>query len=225
MDQAGFSQRDFKERLEELFIYADIGYHGHFWRNNDDFDNLNNQIKEASYTQHDDVLIGQQFKQDYVWLSDQHFTLPYYAAGWWFMNTPVLNQLIEHKIAADFSYTKLRWVSNPYCKTFFRNHQVRYGEPFRIASNGSIVTCLQTLMGCPNSPFPEDIIRQLNMYLEDYKSPMGMLVTHDYNLIEGNNLKYNKQMITYLQHLKNVSMHSARELVERGSRAPIKRFE
>ncbi len=224
MNTAGFSLADFKDRLEELSKYVDIGYHGHFWRNENDFDNLHNQIREVSYTQHDDVLIYQQFEQDYSWLAEQHFTKPYYAAGWWFMNTSVVSKLIEEKIEADFSYTKLRWVSNSHCKTFLEDHQVRFGEPFRISGNNAIITCVQTLMGCPNSPFPQDIIRLFNTYLDEYQSPMGMLATHDYNLVEGNNLEYNKQMISYLQNLKNVFLHSASELAALGATASLKKI-
>lgn len=221
MNKASFSQADFIRRLEELSDYADIGYHGHFWRSETDFDNPLSQIKEINYVQQDDGLIAQQFEQDYSWLSHQHFTIPYYAAGWWFMNTALLSKLFEGNIVADFSYTKLRWVSNTQCKSFLQGHHVRFGQPFRLSAHGAEITCIQTLMGCPNSPFSEDIIRQLNTYLEEYDSPMGMVATHDYNLIEGNNLKYNKEMISYLQDQKNVSMHSANELVALGSTATL----
>ena len=222
MNQVGFSMGNFKGRLEELSLHADIGYHGHFWRTENDFDNSTNQVRALGYSPQDDELIQKQFKQDYSWLCDQPFTLPYYAAGWWFMNNSMVKKLMEENIEADFSYSMLRWISNPYFKTFFKEHQIRFGEPFRLTSNGKSITCIQTLMGCPNSPFSEDIIRQLNTYFDGYQSPMGMLATHDYNLIEGNNLEYNKQMICYLSRLKNVSLHSAEELVSQGSKVPLK---
>ena len=224
MIKSGFSQADFVKRLEELGAYADIGYHGHFWRAETDFDNPDNQIKNVNYQHHDDGLIWQQFDLDYSWLARQHFTLPYYAAGWWFMNSAVLSKLIKEKIEADFSYTKLRWVSNSYCKSFLEDHHIRFGQPFRLSGSGAVITCIQTLMGCPNSPFPQDIIRLLNTYLEEYDTPIGMVVTHDYNLIEGENLKYNKEMISYLQDQKNVSLHSAGELVALGALAPLKKI-
>ncbi len=214
-NQTKFTLEDFQKRLQELAAVADIGFHGHFWRKDSDFEENRNHVRQFNYTQHDNQLIEKQFKDDYAWLKDFDFVKPYYAAGWWFVNSAVLKTLLREKIQADFSFSFLKWVSNEWSKEFMKERGINFGEPFKIENEkGETIQCIQTLMGCPNTKHPQDFIRIMNGYLDDNRQPVGMIATHDYNLLQGNNLTYSTQLIEYLASQKNITFLSAPELLK-----------
>lgn len=211
MEEAQFSLNDFNKRLIELSAVSDIGYHGHFWRGDGDYSLLENQVRNRNYREQDSALIDKQFTDDYSWLKQLDFVQPYYTAGWWFVNSTLLNKLRLEGIIADFSFSFLNWVSSDWSKNLLRKHNIRYGESFQIGK----LTCVQTLMGCPNTDHPEDFIRILNGYLDGNTEPGGMIATHDYNLVESNNFNKSIQLIEYLSGIKSISFLSAKELIQK----------
>lgn len=211
MEEVQFSLADFNTRLVELSGVSDIGYHGHFWRSEGDYSNAKNQIRDNNYLAQDSTLIDRQFTDDYSWLKHLGFVLPYYTAGWWFVNSMLLNKLQQEEVIADFSFSFLNWVSNDWSKNLMRTQNIHYGESFQIDK----LTCVQTLMGCPNTDHPEDFTRILNGYLDFNTEPAGMIATHDYNLVEPNNFNRSVQLIEYLSEIKSISFLSAKELIQK----------
>ncbi len=217
MDAVQFSLNDFADRLTKLASVSDIGYHGHFWRGENDYNLPDNQVLSSNFVQPDSALIDKQFTDDYSWLKKFTFVQPYYSAGWWFVNPTLLNKLKREGIDADFSFSYLNWVSNDWTKTLMRQKGICFGESFQIDSDkrNRNLTCVQTLMGCTNTKYPQDFIRIFNSYLDSNKEPCGMIATHDYNLVENSNFSNAIQLIGYLSGLRNVSFLSAEELIQK----------
>lgn len=217
MNNVQFSLNDFADRLTTLAVVSDIGYHGHFWRGESDYNLPQNQVLSSNFMQPDSGLIDKQFTDDYAWLKIFTFVQPYYSGGWWFVNPTLLNKLEREGIIADFSFSYLNWVSNDWTKSLMKQKGICFGESFQINTDKSNrdLTCVQTLMGCTNTNYPHDFIRILNGYLDSNKEPHGMISTHDYDLVE--NSKFNRaiQLIEYLSEIKNISFLSAEELIQK----------
>lgn len=220
LQEHGFTIEQFTNRLKKLHELADIGYHGHFWRRADDFEMPTSHIRHRNYRASDDENISDQFKTDYRWLEETGRCKPYYGAGWWFINPAVVQVLAKHKIAADFSFTRLAWVDNSWVKEFLKRKNIRFGESFQIRSENTVLQCIQTVMGCPNTDFPDDFVRIINNYLDSNRQVTGMIATHDYNLSEGNNLTRAIELVSYLVKHKAVAFHSAAELIGKAHQSP-----
>lgn len=215
LELANFSLNDFESRLTDLSRVADIGFHGHFWRKREAFERIENQIVEYNYTLDDEILIENQFSFDYSWLSRLEIVKPLYSAGWWFLNSFLLRSLFNEKIQADFSFSFLKWINSTWSKNFMSTNKIKFGESFSIIDKeGHILHCIQTVMGCPNTKFPQDFVRIINSYLDSNTNPCGVIATHDFNL-DGNNLEYAIDLILYLNKLQNVEFFSADELISR----------
>lgn len=221
--QHHFSLDQFVDRLKTLADAGDIGYHGHFWRNSDDFENPSNQIRHRNYSPKDDSQIGSQFQHDYLWLNNTTLCKPVYAAGWWFINPAVIQQLMDHGVHVDFSFTRMHWVDNPWVKDFLEQNKIGFGESFMIQQATRSLHCIQTVMGCPNTGFPGDFVRIVNSHLDSNRDVCGMIATHDYNLTERNNLKHALELIAFLVNQPSVTFYSADELA--GMAKPNKKIQ
>ncbi len=212
LNESNFSEEQFTQRLKDLSEVSDVGYHGHFWRTQKGFDEISSHIRHRNYTETDDPLIRLQFDADYGWLETRRLCKPFYAAGWWFINPTVIQQQFSHGFHLDFSFTRMHWADNPWAKDFLNRNKIRFGEPFQIQAAGQHLQCIQTVMGCPNTDYPEDFVRIMNSYLDTNRKVIGMIATHDYNLTEQDNLKQALQLTSYLATNKAVSFYSAEEL-------------
>jgi len=224
MKKAGVPLEEFVSRLQILSEVADVGFHGHFWRAESALNVEENQVRQHNFKESDVSFIQAQFATDYHYLKQFNFTNPVYSAGWWFINPSLIGVLLNEKLIGDFSFSSLDWVSNDWAKEFLRKRNIRFGESFQVVRSNQTLTCVQTLMGCPNTPYVEDFIRIINSYLDENMNPTGMIATHDYNLIEGKNFTYAVNLIDYLRQLNVCTFCSANELLTK-SNGVMKKIE
>lgn len=214
MQQSKATEEKFIENLKTLQHIADLGFHGHFWRSaTEHFESPENQIRNSVYQSSDDDFVKQQFTDQVKWFKQTNFTpVKSYAAGWWFTHRIIMQLQAWSEIVYDFSFSKLKWTSGTWGKTIMHDAQLAFGEPFVLEVDGRKIECIQTVMGTPNTKFPQDFIRIINAQLESAnKMPMGMITTHDYDL-DGDNLKYAIAQIRYLKTLNNIQFFSQEDL-------------
>lgn len=214
MQQAGATEADFIRNLNLLQTVADLGFHGHFWRSaQKDFEAPDNQIRNSTYQAVDDKFIAQQFHDQLRWFQQSGFTdIKSYAAGWWFMHRAVIQNQASHGIGYDFSLSKVPWTSGTWGKTLMQENHIAFGEPVVVELPEGKINCVQTVMGAPNTPFPQDFIRIINTLLEpENNMPIGMITTHDYDLM-ADRLVYAIDLIRYLKTKNYIQFFSIDDL-------------
>ena len=88
-----FPEEYYTSRIAELSKHSTIGYHGHFYLNNDPKDY--NAIHCNSYNFEN---LEEQFSNDLNWFKKNNISHNnIYAAGWWFFNTGLLRLLLAKK--------------------------------------------------------------------------------------------------------------------------------
>ena len=112
-------ERDFKNKIQILSSYYDIGYHGHFFsRTNDHF--------RLTF---DQATIARQFELEYRFLAETGFSPLAYAGGWWHM-TPHLARLMQsYGFRLDTTINDIRRDSFGRIQSY---PKTPLGQPFRI---------------------------------------------------------------------------------------------
>lgn len=211
METTNATEEKFIANLKTLQTVADLGFHGHFWRSaQKPFEEKGNQIRNSTYQPADDQFVEKQFQDQVRWFEQNGFTdIKTYAAGWWFTHSVIMQQQASNGIEYDFSFAKMPWTSGTWGKDIMQRNQLAFGEPFELETGKGKVKCIQTVMGTPNTQFPQDFIRIINSLLESSnKMPAGMITTHDYDL-SGDNLRYAIEQIRYLKTKQNIQFFSA----------------
>lgn len=199
---------------KDLSNYADLGYHGHFWRDDIPIDDLKGIKSENYNSSNDKLLVNSQIDRDINWFLDYEVNNnDAYTAGWWYNSKDLYQKLIQKEIIYDFSHTHMNWVNNAYSKSFLKNKKINYGEIFNlhdVVADKSI-NCIQTIAGCHSTRFVEDFIRHLNKNLSiKQRHIIGALATHDYNLIQHYDNALN--VIKYLVKQPNVQFLEVSDL-------------
>ncbi|MBL7877465.1 MAG: hypothetical protein JNL53_17500 [Cyclobacteriaceae bacterium] len=211
MEVDNVTEDEFFQRLMKLNQYADIGYHGHFWKSNQkSFLDTQNQITPQTSFFEFKSQVAEQFEREVVWLRERGFSITSYAGGWWFVNPLILDLLQKMKIQYDFTFSLQIWVKNNWAQAAMQRAQIHFGEVFK--STKETVTHVQTLMGCPNSNYPQDFVRILNKYTSANFNTLGMITTHDYNIETERDLARAIELIRYLRHFSQVSFFSLADL-------------
>lgn len=214
MQQRGVLEEKFIDNLKTLQSVADLGFHGHFWRTiQKSFEEKNNQIRNSTYEPADEETIKQQFQDQINWFrSANGIHAKSYAAGWWFTNRAIMQLQALHGIVYDFSLAKMKWTSGDWGKKLMQENQIAFGEPFVLETVEGKINCVQTIMGTPNTKFPQDFVRIINTLLDsENRAPIGMITTHDYDLV-GDNLQYAIAQIRYLKTKKGIQFFSIEDL-------------
>ena len=214
MQRAAATEIKFVENLKTLQIVADLGFHGHFWQSmQHSFESIDNQIRNSTYQPAHDGLIKEQFKDQITWVQRTPVAITKtYAAGWWFTHRIIMQQQLLNDLEYDFSFSRIPWSSGTWGKSVMQKHQVAFGEPFAVELPEGKITCVQTVMGTPNTPYPQDFIRIVNSLLEPAnKTVLGMVTTHDYDLA-GDNLKFALELIRHLKAKKYIQFFSIDDL-------------
>ena len=187
MNSHGVSDGVFVDRVRSLAEYSTLGYHGHFYFSEKDYRMPEAEIRCNNYL---DSVVREQFSREVAWFDENGLSHGgIYAAGWWFMNAPMQRILMENAFDLDFSFSKSPWFHNPYSHELMRAHGISTGEPFRVRWSGREIFCVQNLVGCHTTPFPDDFFRSLRT-LRDSESSQWLAVTnsHDFDLDVKNRL-------------------------------------
>lgn len=180
--------KNYLERTRELSTVSSLGYHGHFWTDPTRLSDTSTEIKKENFSH---LAFRKQFEEDLHWFKRNDISHNgVYAAGWWFMNREVLLSLLENQFTVDFSFSQSKWFSNPYSEKSMRENRILAGESFLVSHGEHKLLCVQNLIGCHHSSFPEDFVRnllKLNFSKETNKA-MGVVNSHDDDLDENNTL-------------------------------------
>ena len=181
MSRQGVDDAEYRERVGRLAEEALVGYHGHFWFRREDVGRPEAAIMWNNYLR---TAVEEQFRADLEWFAAgdvSHHGI--YAAGWWFVNRNFHRLLIASGFVADFSCSKSPWFRNQYYHRLMLAHGIRCGEPFRVAADARSLLCIQNLIGCHQTAFPQDFVRNLTALMDPgYREPIGVVNAHDFDL-------------------------------------------
>mgnify|MGYP000010224830 CR=1 FL=1 len=211
MNEEHIDEKEFLVRLKKLNEVADIGYHGHFWKSgSESFHDVRNQLKPDTSISEFRNEVADQFEREVTWLRDLGFATTSYSGGWWLINPWILQLQKKYGIQYDFTFSQQAWVKNNWAKETMSKASIQFGEVFK-SSDGNVIHT-QTLMGCPNTGYPQDFVRILNSSSTSNVNPVGMITTHDYNIDSDNDLKNATELILYLKKMPQVSFFSIADL-------------
>jgi hypothetical protein len=187
MSRHGVDEAEYRERVGRLAEEARLGYHGHFWFRREDVGRPEAEIMWNNYLR---TAVEEQFRADLEWFAASdvsHHGI--YAAGWWFVNRDFHRLLIARDFIADFSCSKSPWFRNQYYHRLMLAHSIRCGEPFRVVAGDRSLLCIQNLIGCHQTPFPQDFVRNLTALMDPgYREMIGVVNAHDFDLDPGHTL-------------------------------------
>jgi hypothetical protein len=208
MRREGVPDSEFANRLHDLRQWADIGYHGHFWKSGSrSYSDEGNQIKVFNFSPTDEATVLGQFQAELEWFTSNGFTINSYSAGWWFINPFLMTLLHKTKIALDFSFCSQPWINNFWAKDFLKAKQVAFGESFKMQDQDPVY--VQTLMGCTVTDYPMDFVRVINKSLKSERVDVsGMITTHDYNILRYRDLTNAIKVVRHLAGQSTVAFCS-----------------
>ena len=129
MADEGISDADYAERLADLLPFTEIGYHGHFfaavteeemslqsalllhermssfrslfWQDGD-----GRWMVPVGHHNYEQSVVRGQFLKEMQWFSEKNIYPKIYSAGWWFLNTDIVNLLEKAGFIIDCSIRK-----------------------------------------------------------------------------------------------------------------------
>lgn len=181
------SPQEYADRVREIEKVADLGYHGHFWK--DARLDIQNEIKGDV---RDRESVSLQMNKDLNWFAENGLNHNgAYAAGWWYMNEDIIQLLLENKFKYDFSFSMSPWFRKEFSKKLMAERKIRVGESFQVNQGAQSLLCTQYLIGCHQTPFPQCFVRNLNSLLDQGAGSLveGAVGAHDYDLDLENTLR------------------------------------
>jgi hypothetical protein len=216
VDELSGGEAEFIKRLMELKQHADIGYHGHFFLDVEAVEVPQSRMLCNNFLQAE---FEKQVGRDLNWFVKNdlsHHGL--YSAGWWFFHPTLARLLIQNDFHLDFSISPHPWLYNHFSRKLFKKYRIFPGEPFAFRTKkGRQILCIQNLIGCHESPFPQDFVRHVRKNLDpNHLHVTGVLHSHDYSL-----MKYYQHTMDCLRYLKNtgcVEFLGAQDFADRASK-------
>lgn len=170
----------FLGRIERLAEIADLGFHGHYYFDEPSFSNPLSQMKGVNF--HFPSIVGQ-VQNELDWFSKNGIKIgPYYSAGWWFQSVKLLDHLCDLGFTMDASFSLAPWFRNNNSFQLLSKNQIKAGEIFLVREK---MLCVQNLIGCHNTPFPQDFVRNAKKVFDDFGIPPkvhSFIHSHDYDL-------------------------------------------
>lgn len=178
LEKQGVSQETYLKRAQELARVSTLGYHGHFWRDEQDLDSPSSKIKGGTS---DEPSLESQFLRDLDWFRtsglDHHGI---YSGGWWYMSEALQNILIKNGFRLDFTMSQNPPFQNPFSMKLLNEVLAHPGNSILIQSK---LLCIQNWIGCQPSPFLEDFYRNLKrLFTNIHGRAVGVVHSHDYDL-------------------------------------------
>ena len=209
MHSLGLTHDEYAARVRELETMAIIGHHGHYYKDPVAHTAEESEIRGDNYSREPLV---EQFYSDLNWFREQgidHNGL--YAGGWWFMHPDLVALLIKENYRVDFTFTYSPVFGHAWSKSVMQRGGVRFGEPFRLATDGGSIAVIPNLIGCHNTPFVQDFHRHMNALFDpEWPEVTGVVNTHDFNL--DTNYEYTFKVLRFLASQPNVEFWGREKL-------------
>jgi hypothetical protein len=209
MNSKHISESHFTEKVIELSQISTLGYHGHFY--------LDNNPEYYNAIQCDNFIskyLTQQFNADIEWFDKNNISHHgIYTGGWWFINEPLLNLLFENNFKYDFTFSHSNYFYNKFSIEIMNKNNIVPGEAFYLTNNTNKnkILCIQNFIGVHGTRFPLDFNRNFIALYKHNKIPpinIGVVNSHDYDL----NLEYTLNCIQHLLGKNKVKFHSINEI-------------
>lgn len=219
--KSNIKEAEFIKRINQLKKISTIGYHGHYHINPMDHEMFEGEIHCNNFLFSE---VKEQMERDLMWFdkSDiKHNGI--YAPGWYFMNEPLITLLIENGFNTDYSLSYSKWFSNDWSQAFLFKNKINTGELFKIkaGNKNDSLDCVQALIGCHDTPFPQDFERNLLKIISNKnKNIYGCLSIHDDDI----NVKFSLKCIEYMMKKWNANFISHNSIKERFNNQDIKLF-
>ena len=211
MQDSGVSNEEYVARVRELETMAIIGHHGHYYQDLANYAVAESEIRGDNYSREH---MTDQFGDDLNWFRNHgidHNGL--YTGGWWFMHRDLLALLIAEGYRLDFSFTYSPVFGHAWSKGVMQKGGIRFGETFRLATDGGSITAIQNLIGCHNTPFVQDFNRHMNALFDpNWPEVTGVVNTHDFNL--DSNYNFTFKVLRFLASQPDVSFWGREKLDE-----------
>jgi hypothetical protein len=226
MQRAGVTDAEFSARLRAIAEECTAGYHGHFWFSPSECEKPESAIRANNFCR---AAVASQMATDLDWFRTHAVdTHGIYAAGWWFLNEQVLRLLAENGFSVDYSFSKSIWYRNQYSHRLMNSCEIGAGQPFIKQVGGREILCIQNLIGCHTTRFPEDFDRNLRKLSRGGpKTMIGVVNSHDYDLDPANTLRCIEHLLTrydvrFLSHdaLRARAAATARVVPDEAGRSP-----
>jgi len=206
LNERAFPEKEYASRIIELSQYSTIGYHGHFYLDNNPFNY--NAIHCNSFNANN---LTEQFENDINWFEKNQ--IPHnniYAGGWWFFNENLLQLLLQYGFQFDFSFSKAPFFYNQFSNEIMNENNIPTGEVFEIGFDGEKkLTCIQNFIGMHTTSFPEDFDRNMKKLDLNIKELVGVVNAHDYDLNFDNTLR----CIEFQMKFNNIKFLSFNDLI------------
>jgi hypothetical protein len=139
MIKYGSSEDDVMFRIQELKKFADIGYHGHFYKE------VGGRLEEISALNFEKDVVRSQMEAEIGWLRQAGVVPKVYIAGWWFLNQEIIRGLEHFGIEIDVSIRKDKpdFFGGRYLE---ENRIPPYGRPFILPPSRNILE-IQSIFG------------------------------------------------------------------------------
>jgi hypothetical protein len=152
-------ERDFREKVDLMSEYYDIGYHGHFF----------NVVEGRCKPEFEGSSIGTQFKDECDHLAKIGHRPKVYAGGWWFLSKPIESALGLMDFRLDTT------VNDLHVDSFSRpqpHANAVPGEPFKLSEKIIEVPSVRSINGLTRVLVKR---RKMDNFL--------VLALHDYDLV------------------------------------------
>jgi len=141
----GNARNIFADRVLKLGEYAHIGYHGHFYKEEDGV------ISQISAKNYDADMVMRQMREEIGWLKRLGLSPKIYVAGWWFLTDDIIIELERSGVLVDLSVRKGK--ADTFGTKYLDDRNIpEYGEPFVLPPSRLIVE-VQSLFGPVMPPF------------------------------------------------------------------------
>lgn len=170
-------ERDFKDKIQALSSYYDIGYHGHFFSRTDD-------RYRPTFNQ---ATIASQFDQEYRFLVEAGSNPLAYAGGWWYMAPHLASLMQSHGIRLDTTINDIRRDSFGRTQSYAKTP---LGQPFLLERD---------IIEIPTIRSDSNLFRLITSdhSLQRY----AIFSLHDYNLLTSSfNAAFAKILMKLMKH-------------------------
>ncbi len=184
---AGISELEFASRLAKIGEVAELGFHGHYVLEAEEYKTFSKQIRGAVYEME---VITNQLKNELAWFEEFKIKLgPYYSAGWWFHSLELYQELALRGFRYDFSQSFSPWFRSPVIYPILKEMGLHCGERVELDFGKAKIQLIQNLVGCHNTKFSEDFIRHMKALLNGGSdTPVAVVHSHDFDLQVENSL-------------------------------------
>ncbi|MBG8555500.1 hypothetical protein [Hymenobacter guriensis] len=199
-------------RYHQLASVATLGYHGHFYLNPALYHRFESEIRSNNFIT---APLETQFSRDLDWFKKHNLNHNgLYAGGWWFMNSQLIELLMNAGFKFDFSFSKSSFFRNQYSHKLIQENSINTGQSFKIVKGDTTLYEIQNLIGAHTTPFVDDFYRVLSGLLTPSQlEVVGVLNSHDYDLDYKNTL----MIIRDAAAQKSVRFFDAEDLLNNSS--------